>query len=107
MKVWWQDMSQAELDFIMYVKKNDVVRPLYKLLVLVYNGVSRSDALKDILGGNYIVLVKEANMRGLIHYERGKPPELTEKGRGLAVVIDKCLRELSERERGGETSATG
>ena len=87
-------MDKNELDRIMYIKNNEVIRPLYKLLVLIHLGYRKSEILKDVLGGNYSVLLKEALLKGYIEYERGKPPKLTPEGERIAKLTLDFLERL-------------
>lgn len=99
-------MDKETLDFMNFLKELDVIRPLYKLIVLIYDGYNKSDILKDILGGNYIVLIKDGVMKGLIDYERGKPPVLTDKGVMIGRIVRECIQKIWEREREGEKDLT-
>lgn len=56
------------------------------------------DVLKEVLGGNYIALIREPAIQGLILDERGKTPKLTERGEKEAERLAMCW-ELWERER--------
>ena len=95
-------MSKEELDKLMFIKENDVIKPLYKLLVLLKLGYTNSQILKDILGGNYIVLIKEASLRGLVQYKKGEQVRLTRKGEHLASLVFDFLEKIrNEGEKGG------
>ncbi len=89
-------MDKSELDFILYIKNLDVVKPLYKLLVLVKLGYDRSEQLKDIFGGNYVVLLRDGALNGLLLYEKGRKPELTGKGRAIADIVHECIEKLRQ-----------
>ena len=98
-RYWWEELSKDELDMLMYIKNNDIIRPLYKLLVLIYLNYKKSEILKDVLGGNYSVLLKEAVIRGYVNYERGKPPSLTPNGERIAKLTLEFLEKLREEEK--------
>ena len=95
---WWQDISKEEIDRLLYIKKMDAIKSLYKLLAVVKLGYTRSEELMDLFGGNYITLVREGALRGLLEYERGQPPRLTEKGERIADIIIDCIERFRKLE---------
>ena len=95
---WWQDISKEELDRLIYIKKLDAIKSLYKLLAVIRLGYNRSEELIDLFGGNYIVLVRDGALKGLIEYSRGQPPKLTEKGEKIADIIIDCIERFRQLE---------
>lgn len=93
---WRLDPEKVSL--VKKIKDNDIIRPLYKLLVITYLVTSKTVDLKFIFGGYYYTLIKEAQYRGLLKQELGKV-ELTEEGRRIASILYSCLQELEKKER--------
>lgn len=107
-------MSEQTLKELHSLKENKFLKPYAKLLILLYKfshthqytnqkqEVSLTNVLREILGGNYLALVKDGVLDGLIEYERGKAPQLTLEGLRVARRLVECwdiIRREKERER--------
>ena len=80
------------------IRNNDIVRPLYKLLVIVKIGVCKTTELKFIFGGYYYTLIKEAQYKGFITQEYGRV-RLTREGERIAGILLGCLTQIEKRDR--------
>ncbi len=91
-------MSKQELDKLMYIKNNDIIRPLYKLLLLIYLNYNRNEILKDILDGNYSVLLKETLIRNYIdiRIQTGQTAQTHPSGREDSKTHSRIPRKTQE-----------
>ncbi|MCE4601258.1 MAG: hypothetical protein F7C38_06825 [Desulfurococcales archaeon] len=108
---WWKVLTQSQLQELYELKENKFLRPYAKLIILLYKyeyeyhytnakkELSIAGILREVLGGNYMALVKEGVLDGLIRYARGEPPRLTQKGVEVAKKLLQCWKILREKER--------
>lgn len=89
-------MDPEKVSLVKTLKDNDIIRPLYKLLVIAYLITSKTVDLKFIFGGYYYTLIKEAQYKGFLVQEPGRVV-LTEEGKRVAEILYRCLVELEEK----------
>ena len=92
-------MSEKEIEEILKLKNDKFFRPYAKLLILLHRFQDHRELyniMREVLGGSYIYHVKEAVTDGLVVYEKGEFPRLTEKGRKIAEALYSAWRTIQE-----------
>ena len=92
-------MSEKEVKELRRLKQNEFLKPYAKLLIMIQKGYHDTKILKDVLGGNYITLIKDGVRKGHVIYEEKGKVSLTYKGSEIAQSLLKCWKALEERAR--------
>lgn len=98
---WVAGLPDEDLREILLLKNSRLLRPYAKFLIVLckYEGRDHyTNILKEVVGGGYITYTKEALLAGLVEYQRGKPPRLTERGRALCPALLECWSRLKQAE---------
>ncbi len=90
------------MEELILLKENKLLKPYAKFLVLLCkyrDANSIVNILKEVVGGSYVLYAKEGVVDGLVEYERGKAPRLTERGEALCGALLECWAKLKEKEK--------
>ena len=99
---WVRYMKPEELEDIILLKENKLLKPYAKFLILLCKYESKphyTNILKEVVGGSYVLYAKEGVIDGYVKYEKGRAPQLTERGRALCPVLVECWRLLKEKQK--------
>jgi len=103
-------MSSEELQELILLKRSKFLKPYAKFLIILCKYESNphsTNLMKEVVGGSYINYTKEAVLDGLVAYERGKAPRLTEQGRALCPALLECWAVLKEKQKEIERGREG
>ena len=104
-------MDEELLREILLLKNEKYLfKSVAKLLILlhkIYNSTNYtnlfkeyySNMLRELFGGSYTNVIKDAVIAGYVSYERGTPPELTLDGQAVAEELVRAWEREKERKR--------
>lgn len=109
--MWVQRVDKDLLEEIVTLKSEKYIfKSVGKLLIILYEIESNSQyanffrdyysaILRELFGGNYTSVIKDAVIAGYVAYERGKPPELTLEGQEVASALVQAWERVKEKEK--------